>query len=68
MGSSVMADAAKATTRLSVTWPKPRPPVVREKNIFHSFCYTKPLDDHHSYVKWFAMFCKEMYEKLTCTG
>ena len=35
---SVMADATKATVRLSVTSPIPRPPAVREKFFFFFAC------------------------------
>ena len=46
MGRSVMADATKATARQSVTCPILRPPVVREKNIFHLFRYNQPVENY----------------------
>ena len=41
-----MADATKATARISVTWPIPRPLVVCEKNIFHLFRYNQPVENY----------------------
>ena len=49
-----MADATKATARLSVTWPIPRPPAVCEKNIFHLFHYTQPVENYPYLVLFFS--------------
>ena len=42
-----MAEATKATARLSVTWPISRPLELCEKNIFHLFRYTQPVENYH---------------------
>ena len=54
-----MADATKATACLSVTWPIPRPPVVCEKNIFHLFRYTQPVEIYPSLVKTCTSIARE---------
>ena len=46
VGWSVMADATKTTARLTGHMTYTQAPAVCEKNIFHLFCFTRPVENY----------------------